>query len=415
MKRLLLILSLLLATSAHAQTTPAAAPVEGQNLRIYLVTFGPGDDVWERFGHNALWVQDENFGIGVAYNWGMFSFQQPHFITRFIQGRMLYWMAGYDAQQTVAAYTQANRSIWVQELNLTPAQRVEMAKFLEWNAREENKYYRYDYYRDNCSTRVRDAIDRITGGAVSRALKPIATSETYRSHTAALTYTDPLTYSGLMLAMGPAIDQPLNAWQESFIPMQLREWVRKVKVRAPDGTEQPLVLNERTLFSANRPALAAHAPNTTLPFTAVGFILAGLLLLIATAARVYRAVNVLLAFLIGFWCLVVGVLGTIIELLWACTDHVVTYHNENLLQANSLSLLLMVLAIAAIAGAAWSRRYAVWLALFISGCSVLGFLIQALPNFNQVNGDIIGLMMPIHGVVAYILWRRWRVSPAALP
>jgi hypothetical protein len=413
MKRFVLLLLLLLAGTARAQQS---APQPGQNLHIYLMTFGPGDDVWERFGHNALWVQDETFGIGVAYNWGMFSFQQPHFIARFVKGQPQYWMAGYDAKATVDSYIAYNRSIWVQELNLTPAQRLELAKFLEWNARDENRFYRYDYFRDNCSTRVRDAIDRVTGGAVARSLKPIAVTETYRSHTAALTYHDPMLYSGLMLAMGPNIDAPLTAWTESFIPMQLREWVRKVKIRAPDGTEQPLILSERTLFDANnRPPVAAAAPNMTIRFIAVGCIIAGLLLLLAMAGRAYHAVDYVLAFIVGIWCLVVGLVGLIIELLWAFTDHVVTYNNENVLQANWLSLLLLVFAVASLVGAAWARRWAVWLSLFVAGLSVLGFLLQILPGFNQVNGDVIGLMMPVHGAVAYILWRKWRVNLAALP
>ncbi len=404
MKHLVLFLLLLFPAAARAQQP-------GENLHVYLMTMGPGTEVWERFGHNAIWVQDETFAYGVAYNWGMFSFDQPHFIQRFMQGRMLYWMQGFDAQATVDAYTRANRSIWVQELNLTPAQRVELAKFVEWNARAENKYYRYDYFRDNCSTRVRDAIDRATGGAVARALEAIPTSTTYRSHTAALTYTDPFIYAGLMLAMGPHIDAPLNAWQESFIPMELREQVRKVKVRAPDGSEQPLVASERTLFEANRPAMAAAAPNMVIRFTAIGFIIAGLLMLLALAARAYRLVGVLLALLVGTWCLVTGLLGTIIALLWAGTDHVATYRNENVLQANIVSLVLVTFAVASLVGAAWARRWAAWLGLFVAGCSVLGFMVQVLPGLDQANGDIIGLLLPVHGAVAYILWRRWHFDP----
>lgn len=408
-----LILALALPRLSRAQTQ---APITGgENLHIYLLTFGPGDQVWERFGHNAIWVQDETFGIGAAYNWGMFSFKQPGFVPRLMKGKMLYWMAGYDSKATMDLYVSENRSIWAQELNLTPQQRVDMAHFLEWNVRDENKFYLYDYFRDNCSTRVRDAIDRFSGGSLSKKLKNIPTKSTYRSHTAALTYTDPLTYTGLMLAMGPRIDQPLNAWQESFIPMELREWVRQGKVRAPDGTEQPLVLAERTIFEANRDPVAAAAPNRIIPFTFVGVVLAVLLLMCALAAKRYRAMNVVLAILIGVWSLAVGFFGTLIELLWAFTNHVVTYRNENVLQANTLSLLLAGFAVAALMGSVRARRWAVWLALFVAGCSALGFMIQALPQFDQVNGDIIGLMMPIHGIIAYILWYRWKVIPSTAP
>ncbi|HEX6559218.1 MAG TPA: DUF4105 domain-containing protein, partial [Longimicrobiales bacterium] len=337
MKRLLLILLFAIAATAHAAQTNAppqnrAQATGGENLRVYLVTYGPGDVFWEKFGHNAIWVQDEALGYGVAYNWGMFSFRQPHFLARFLKGDMLYWMAGFDALQFDSIYIQENRSIWVQELNLTPAQRADIAHFMEWNSREENKYYRYDYFRDNCSTRVRDAIDRATGGALKRYLESTPTDETYRSHTQALTYDQPPLYIGLMLAMGPRIDRPLTAWQESFIPMELREWARKVKVRAPDGSEQPLVLSERTLYEAHdRAPVPQHAPGMILVYTAIGFILGGLLLMFGVAARKYPLVKPLLAILVGLWCLAVGAVGTIMEMLWSFTHHIVTYSNENVL------------------------------------------------------------------------------------
>ncbi|MGQ0560318.1 MAG: Lnb N-terminal periplasmic domain-containing protein [Gemmatimonadota bacterium] len=405
MKSIVVALLLLLGGVAHAQTP-------GENLRVYLLTFGPGDAVWERFGHNAILIEQPEINKRSVYNWGMFSFDQPGFVRRFMQGRMLYWMAERSLEETIYEYKYFNRTIWAQELNLTPAQRVALRDFLEWNARDENKFYLYDYYRDNCSTRVRDAIDRAIGGALKRSLAPLPTGTTYRSHTKALTFTDPDLYTGLMLAMGPRIDVPLTAWQEGFIPMELREWVGRVKVRAPDGSEQPLVLSERTLYEAvDRAPLPESAPPLIVPFTIAGSVIAGLLLLLARVAWTRRRVALLLAIAIGTWSLTVGLTGTVIALLWAFTDHVVTYSNENLMQANPLSLLLAVLAPAAVLGKAWVRRWAAWFGLFVAGLSALGFLLQLLPQLDQVNGDIIGLLAPVHGAVAYILWQRWHIDP----
>lgn len=401
MKRLLLALLLVCAATARAQTG-------GERLHVYLITFGPGDAVWERFGHNAIAIEDDGLGSSVAYNWGMFSFEQPGFVRRFLQGRMLYWMAGYDTDAFIQQYVEQNRDIYAQELNLTPAQKIALRDFLEWNALPQNRYYRYDYFRDNCSTRVRDAIDRATGGALRATLMPIETPTTYRSHTARLTYTDPLIYTGLMLAMGPAIDQPLSAWQETFIPMELRKWVRQVKVRAADGSEQPLVVSERTIFAAiDRPPLAASAPSKVLPFTIFGIVIAGVVLLLDRWSRSKRWAMILLASLVTILEFTIGFFGTLIALLWAFTDHVVTYGNENVLQANTLSLLLAVFAGASILDKIWFRRWAAWFGLFVAGLSVLGVIIQLSPGFGQHNGEIIGLLLPIHGAVAYVLWERW--------
>lgn len=392
------LLRLLALLCASTSALPAQTP--GDELRVYLMTLGPGDAVWERFGHNAIVVEDMRRGTSVAYNWGMFDFDQPGFVPRLMMGRMLYWMAGYDTQLFANAYVQQNRSIWMQELNLTPPQRAALRDFVQWNEQEANKYYRYDYYRDNCSTRVRDAIDRATGGQLRAALTARPTPETYRSHTKRLTYDDPLVYTGLQLAMGNPIDQPLTAWEESFIPMELQEWVRQVRVRDASGREVPLVVREVTVFEANRAPRPEHAPNLI-----IWYLLAGVgfaLVLLWLNHRRTRTRRIVLAVLITLWTFLTGFFGTLITLLWAFTDHVVTYYNENVLQANPLLLVLAVLAPLALLTPR-ARKTAARVALLIAGLSVLGFLLQIFPRIDQVNGEIIALFMPVHIAVAYVL------------
>ncbi|HEX9109401.1 MAG TPA: DUF4105 domain-containing protein, partial [Longimicrobiales bacterium] len=116
---------------AVSAPSPGAA---ADSLRIFLMTFGPGQEVWEHFGHTAIWVHDPARGTDVAYNYGMFDFRQAHFYRRFIEGKMLYSMAGFPAQLFADSYIQHDRTIWVQELALTPAQREALRQFLEWNA-----------------------------------------------------------------------------------------------------------------------------------------------------------------------------------------------------------------------------------------------------------------------------------------
>src|SRR5690606_19749011 len=156
-------------SSIPPEPTPADID-RASRLRIDLITMGPGDAVWERFGHNALRVYDPLTGDDVTYNYGMFDFAAEDFFPRFFRGDMLYWMEGFDTRNVVYSYIASNRSVYSQELNLTPEQKARLVTFLEWNAREENRYYAYHYYRDNCSTRVRDAIDYALGGQLREAL-----------------------------------------------------------------------------------------------------------------------------------------------------------------------------------------------------------------------------------------------------
>ena len=201
---------------------PGAAP-PGSEIRVYLVTMGPGAAVWERFGHNAIWIDDPSVQPDTAYNYGLFDFGQENFLLRFIRGQMWYWMAGFPAEPYIRTYLRDNRSVWLQELNLPPRARLELRDFLRWNELPENRFYHYDYYRDNCSTRIRDAIDRVTGGAIADQTAFRPTGRSYRFHTQRLTANDPLVFTGLLLALGQGVDRPISAWEEMFLPMALRD------------------------------------------------------------------------------------------------------------------------------------------------------------------------------------------------
>ena len=222
--------------AAHVQPAPPAPPAvdtalaPGAELTAYLVTMGPGDAVWEKFGHNALWIRDRARGTDVAYNWGIFDFDEADFIPRFLKGSMRYQMAGYPAVPMIEAYARTNRSVWVQELALTPAQRRELRAFVLWNERPENSAYTYNYYLDNCSTRVRDVLDRVLGGRLRAAYDTVSTGTTFRWHTRRLSQGELPIYTGMNVILGQPGDRPISAWQEMFLPMKLRDHVQALRV-----------------------------------------------------------------------------------------------------------------------------------------------------------------------------------------
>jgi hypothetical protein len=184
-----------------AAQTPST-PEPGSQLTVYLLTMGPGDQVWEKFGHNAIWIHDELNHTDIAYHWGLFDFADKDFIPRFVQGRMRYSMGAFDMNETIDAYRRANRTVWAQQLNLTPPQRQHLAEFVAWNVLPENRYYHYDYFRDNCSTRVRDALDGALGGIVKRETENIPSGTTYRFHTSRLTQDDWPFFTGTLMGLG---------------------------------------------------------------------------------------------------------------------------------------------------------------------------------------------------------------------
>ena len=398
---------LLLATALALLAAPAAAQDQSP-LRIYLATYGPGDAVWEKFGHNAIWVQDARTGTTTSYNWGMFSFDQPGFVPRLIRGSMLYWMMPQEAALEAGDYVAAGRAIRLQELNVDPATAAELNRFLQWNARPENRFYEYDYFRDNCSTRVRDAIDRATGGQLRRALEPRTTRATWRSESLRLTASAPAVFTGLELGMADAVDKPLDQWQLGFVPMRLADAVATVRTTTADGSDAPLVRSDTVLF-AGAGFGADRAPDRTLLYLLAGILIGAAFVLAGTLARHGGIARLPFALLGAAWFLVVGVFGLLLALLWAFTGHDVTYWNENLFQVNPLALAMVLLAPAAAYGSGWGRAGALLVAGLLAGSSLLGLVVQIFPIADQFNRHILALMVPAH---LGALWGVYRLLDA---
>ena len=408
-RALALLASALALAAAPTRAQPLAAPSRADTtLRVYLLTMGPGDEVWEKFGHNAIWVHDPGRGTDQAYNYGMFDFRQENFILNFARGRMNYWMEGFDAFITLDHYRMQNRSIWAQELNLTPAQAGAVRDLLEWNQRPENRFYRYDYYRDNCSTRVRDIVDRVLGGALKRATAGAASGVTYRWHSRRLVADGGASlpmYTAINTGLGPAADRPISKWDEMFLPMRLRDEVRALRIRDAGGNLVPLVVREQTVFTASRPPERSGPPRWLLGYLLAGLALAGAIVLLARAARRSVAARAGLALLTVPWLLFAGLGGVILLGLWGVTDHAIAYRNVNLFQLSPLALPLAVLVPALAFGKRWARRGAVRLALVVAALSVLGLLLKVLPWFHQVNGEMVALALPLNCAVAWAAWR----------
>jgi hypothetical protein len=375
------------------------------------MTFGPGRQVWERFGHNAVWIHDPASGTDRAYNYGLFDFHQENFLLRFARGQMWYWMEGFPAESYAQVYVRDNRSVWIQELALPLEARRELKRFLEWNERPENRFYHYDYYRDNCSTRVRDAIDRVIGGRLKAQTEHVSTGTTYRFHTQRLTANDPVIFTALLVALGRPVDRPISAWEEMFLPLQLREHLRRVTIPGPSGTPIPLVRSERTIFLSTAPDPPAAPPSWTSAYLVLGLAIGGGALGLAALSRRSSVARWLLAVLLGGWTLLTGLAGVVLVGLWGLTDHVMAAHNENLLQASPLALLLALLLPGVFRHHAGAARAARLIALAILLLSIAGALAKLLPGFHQVNGPVVALALPAHAGMAAVLWSRLGYDP----
>jgi hypothetical protein len=155
MRRLRLLLLVLLATFA---SSPLRAAEPGAELSISLLTMGPGEHPFTKFGHSAIWVRDPFAHIDEVYNYGTFAFDSPTLVVDSVAGKLPYWLSAQSMRGTLRTYRTQGRSLVASELELTPAERLQLYAALRENARPENAYYRYDYYRDNCARHFRSRV-----------------------------------------------------------------------------------------------------------------------------------------------------------------------------------------------------------------------------------------------------------------
>jgi hypothetical protein len=190
----------------------------------------------------------------------------------------------------------------------------------------------------------------------------------------------------------------------------MRERFRQLTVVTADGSEVPLVRSERTLFQSSD-----RMPPKTPPFWLPAYLLGGLAIGaaafgLAGKVRTSRPARAGFLFVTSAWVLLSGVAGLVLGGLWGLTDHAAAYHNENVLQANLLALPLLWLIPKSIRAGSDHRRVALVLATIVAAVSLGGLILKLLPQFYQVNGDVIALALPAHGGVVAALWRLGRAQ-----
>ncbi len=392
------------ATEARSAAPDSALVVPDSAPAISLLTIGPGAIFFERFGHNAIVVRDPASGEAVAYNYGMFDFEQTDFLLNFVRGRMLYRIAADALGDDLALYRDEGRSIIEQALNLSPAQAVELATFLEWNARPENAQYRYDYFEANCSTRVRDALDHALGGALRAQSEGRARGYTYRLDALRLMAPEPMLMLGIDLGLGPYADERIDFWQESFVPATLRSVVGQTRIPSANGHTAPLATQGNVLAKGRIEEPPALPPDLRWPFLIIGAAVGGLLLWLQHPHRALARVP--LAVCVTVFELFCGLGGVMLLFLWFGTEHHAAWRNENLLLLNPLCLLLIPAWIGA-ARAHWSVRTSTrWIAWLVVACAGFALFSKILPWFVQANLAWILLFAPIHLALAITMTRK---------
>lgn len=378
--------------NAAGERAPGTAEL-GTPDRVSVLTMGPGDHPFARFGHNALLLEWQGERLGLVYNFGTFAFDGLQGVQDFMAGRFRYWLSISSLPRTLRVYASYDRSVVAQDLNLTEAQRAEIAEALEVNALPQNRYYDYDYYYDNCSTRVRDVVDRVLRGQLQSALRG-AGRYSFRGHTERLTADAFWLYLGLDLALGPLTDRPTTRWNELFIPGELRSALASASVER-GGQRVPVVARERVLVTSTRAPERAAPPQRVLGFALAGVLLGAAFAALGQLGATNRPARVAFAVSTALVGLVLGLLGTVFVVFWAFTKHWSAFQNYNILVCTPWSLVLVGTAVGVIRGRAKSLRLHHRLIQLSTLSAAAAVLLALIPDFGQDNTRVAALLGPL--------------------
>ncbi len=369
--------------------------------RVGVATMQPGEIFFERFGHDAIVVQDPLSGATTSYNFGFFDPTAPDFVARFVRGDMRYRLAALPLEEDLITYSEGGRGVSIQWLDLPPERAHALADALAVNARPENAFYRYDYFLDNCSTRVRDAIDRVLDGGLRRRLDGRSQGHTYRSEATRLASPAFWMWLGFDIGLGPAADRPLSMWDTAFVPMRLADALREMP-----GPQGGLLVREEQPVLPHR--IAPEPREQAQPWWP--WALAGLALGIAAAIGGRRHPRLTAWLAIPFW-IVCAVAASLMLFIWFGTEHRFGWANHNLALFNPLCWLLLPGAWAITRGRRPGPVFS-WALIAVVACAAIAPFLHWLPVFPQRNAHWIALLLPIHAGLALGLAR---LSPQSSP
>jgi hypothetical protein len=363
--------------------------------RVSVLTMGPGEHPFTRFGHDALLLEWQGPGGGrsLVYNFGTFAFRGMGGVVDFMAGRFRYWLSVSTLERTRESYGDAGRSLVAQELELDAQQRAELAAALAENALPEHRYYDYDYYRDNCTTRLREALDRVLAGSLRRSVSGPGRF-TYRQHTLRLLGDAPWVYLGLDLALGAATDRPITRYEELFLPGELHDELARATVER-DGRTLPLVRREVQLLRGAFPSPPTEPPDRRASFLGVGLLLGGLGAALGRGGERRRALRIAFAGWTGLLGLAAGLLGCVFAGFWVLSKHWAAYRNYSLLLCPPWALWLCVCGVMLAFGRPRARAWLNGAAATLVGASGVALLMSVVPAAGYASQELALAFFPL--------------------
>lgn len=365
MKRIIILFYCLLVTISRGHA---------DNVHVSVLTCSPGDEAYSLFGHTGLRYRDADNDTDIVFSYGYFDFSAPGFIWRFILGETDYMVGAVPYHHFISEYEERGSGVVEQEIALSPEQKNSVIDFLAENCKEENRVYRYNYFYNNCTTKVRDLLFSVVGGITYQGDEPEAI--TFREVLSRLTGKHPWYAFGINLLLGADVDEPASRHELQFIPGYFMQDADKAVVTLPEGNPTPFVKEKIVLLDEQ---------STLLPKSHFTPFNISLLVLLATMIvmlcevrrkRTYWVMDILLM-------LVQGLSGVLLLFMALFSAHPAVGNNWVIILLNPLALLILPVMLYRNAKGlsmqvAWLQVFVVT-AFFIS--AILGIQVYPIPLY----------------------------------
>ncbi len=355
----------------------SSAQSDSCSIRISLLTCTPGEELYSTFGHSAFRVVDSIANTDIVFNYGTFDFYDPDFYKKFIQGKLLYFVATDSLPSFLLEYEYYKRGVTEQVLNISCPEKLTLLSALYENAKEENKYYRYDFNYDNCTTRLRDILEKITRQKLQTKNILPHTGTTFRNliHEYLNKGGQHWSKLGIDILLGSPLDKETTNSEAMFLPDYLM-----MAFDSATYNGKPLVSEKNILINAfeNKKSNTLFTP----------FVLFSILFLVICVVSFLKKEWVIFFNLFDFiFFLLLGLLGSLLVFMWLGTNHAMSKNNFNLLWALPSHLPIAFLL--------FSKK--VWVKKYFSIIFYLTFVLLAAWFFLPQQLNI--ALLPVAGIV----------------
>jgi len=342
MKRYIIILLIILATGINGLSSPSTS-----DTSVYLITCAPGTDTYSIYGHSALRIIIPEKKSDIAYNWGVFDFSTPNFVWKFAKGRLSYMLDAGSFDSFMQIYLYEKRSVYSQEINLESSEINELIGLIKENLKPENKSYRYDFFYDDCSTRIRDLIEKVVGKKLIYPPDEIKNVPTFREKVGEYQKIYPWLKMGIDLIMGTPGDKKAFFRDRMFLPIDMQNNLSRAVINR-NRKMIPLLQPAETLLEFDPPRVKQRFYSAPIFIFTLIFIL---IIFLSSLLKKHKLMRIMDSLIFTLF----SILSLLMIFFNFFTDHQQMRNNLNIIWFNPFIIICLLCLLFRKTGQIWFR------------------------------------------------------------